>query len=67
MARGQGLRSMSEDQVLRPKLSVSVSGLPPSINTNWVAGKIKALGFSPLKVTNNSWQHIWTPNQHIPG
>ncbi|KAL7724593.1 hypothetical protein ACLKA6_010170 [Drosophila palustris] len=52
LARGQKLRSMSEDQVLRPKLSVSVSGLPPSINTNWVAGKIRALGFSPLKVTN---------------
>ncbi|KAL7726347.1 hypothetical protein ACLKA6_001564 [Drosophila palustris] len=43
---------MSEDQVLRPKLTVSVCGLPPSINTNWVAGKIKALGFSPLNVTN---------------
>ncbi|KAL7723608.1 hypothetical protein ACLKA6_018976 [Drosophila palustris] len=52
LPRGQKLRSMSEDQVLRLKLSVSVSGLPPSINTNWVAGKIRALGFSPLKVTN---------------
>ncbi|KAL7724190.1 hypothetical protein ACLKA6_016901 [Drosophila palustris] len=52
LAQDQGLRSMSEDQVLRPKLTVSVCGLPPSINTNWVAGKIKALGFSPLNVTN---------------
>ncbi|KAM8702064.1 hypothetical protein ACLKA7_001979 [Drosophila subpalustris] len=52
LAREQGLRSMSEDQVIRPKLSVIVCGLPPSINTNWVSGKIRALGFLPLKVTN---------------
>ncbi|KAM8715459.1 hypothetical protein ACLKA7_002503 [Drosophila subpalustris] len=55
LAQDQGLRSMSEDQVLRPKLTVclwSVCGLPPSINSNWVAGKIKALGFSPVNVTN---------------
>ncbi|KAM8701732.1 hypothetical protein ACLKA7_005014 [Drosophila subpalustris] len=39
LAQDQGLRSMNEDQVLRPKLTVSVCGLPPSINTNWVAGK----------------------------
>ncbi|KAL7724591.1 hypothetical protein ACLKA6_010168 [Drosophila palustris] len=46
------LKARDGDNYLKPRLMATVSRLPASLATDWVASKTAALGFTPLSVTN---------------